>query len=178
MSAPSLSSLSKPCRLSRGAHRLPIDAGHGCLIEHQQGGHPGADRDGEVRRGDLLDIELDHHVFGDLPAFGGTILQAVETVLHLGNAAFEPGGQGFIGECRADNGRDDLMQVGQALDRIGEGLFIDLRVFRADPVSDGAVGNGGKFEGHGFKLQIVNTLDRPKGRPTPHAVSGNLIGSS
>ena len=38
------------------------------------------------------------------------------------------------------------MQVGQALDRIGEGLLIDLGVFRPDPVPDGAVGDGGKFE--------------------------------
>ena len=53
-------------------------------------GHPGSDRHGKVGCGDLLDIELDHHVFGDLPAFGGTILQAIETVLHLGNAALEP----------------------------------------------------------------------------------------
>ena len=87
MSAPSLSSLSNPCRLSRGSSRLPIDAGHRCLIEDEQRWHSRADRDGEVWRGDLLDIEFDHHVFGDLPAFGGTILQAVETILHLGDAA-------------------------------------------------------------------------------------------
>ena len=38
------------------------------------------------------------------------------------------------------------MQVGQSLDRIGEGLFIDLRVFRPDPVTDGAVGDGGELQ--------------------------------
>src|SRR5690242_655143 len=49
----------------------------------------------------LLDLELDHHVFGDLPAFGGTILQALETLMHLGNAAFEPGGESLIGQRRS-----------------------------------------------------------------------------
>ena len=104
--------------------------------------------DSKVRRGDLLDVELDHHLFGDLPALGGTILQPIETVLHLRDTAFEPRCQSFIGQRRAHDGGDNLMQVGQTLDRIGEGLFIDLGVFRPDPVPDGAVGNGGKFETH------------------------------
>ena len=77
-----------------------------------------------------------------MPAFGGTILQAIETILHLGDPALEPGRQGFIGECRADNRGDDLVQVGQSLDRVGEGLFVDVRIFRPDPVTDGAVGDG------------------------------------
>ena len=131
-----------------GRARLPIDAGHRCLVEDQQRWHPGADRDGKIWRGDLLDIELDHHVFGDLPAFGGTILQAVETILHLGDPAFEPRSQGFIGERRANDRRDNLVQVGQSLDRVGEGLLIDLRIFRPDPVTDGAVGDGGEFQTH------------------------------
>ena len=140
MSAPSLSSLSKPLAVEPWCDRLPIDAGHRCLIEDQQRRHSRADRDRKVRRCDLLDIELDHHVFGDLPAFGGTILQPLKPVLHLGDAALEPRGQGLIGERRADDRRDNLMQVGQSLDRIGEGLLIDLGVFRADPVTDRAVG--------------------------------------
>ena len=41
---------------------------------------------------------------------------------------------------------DDFVQVCQPLDRIGEGLLIDLRVLRPDPVTDGAVGNSSKFE--------------------------------
>ena len=126
--------------------RLPVDAGHRRLIEHEEGGHPGSDRDCKIRRGDLLQVEFDHDVFGDLPPFGGTILQAVETVLHLGNPTFEPGCQGFIGQRRADNGGDDLVQVGQTLDRIGEGLFVDLGIFRTDAVADRAVGDSGKFE--------------------------------
>ena len=48
--------------------------------------------------------------------------------------------QGFVGQCRADDGRDDLVQIGQALDRVGEGLLVDLGVFRPDSVADRAVG--------------------------------------
>ena len=98
----------------------------------------------------------------------GTILQAVETVLHLGDAAFEPCCQGFIGKRRADDGGDNLVQVGQALDRIGEGLLIDLGVFRPDAVADGAVGDGGKFQGHGVSSKV--TMLR-----TPLAKSGSRI---
>ncbi|HEX9073820.1 MAG TPA: hypothetical protein VF852_17955 [Pseudolabrys sp.] len=101
-----------------------------------------------MRRSNLLHIELDHHVLGDLPAFSSTILQAIETVLHLSDPALEPDRQGFIGERRAHDGRDNFMQVGQPLHRIGEGLFIDLGVFRPDPVTDRAVGDGSKFETH------------------------------
>ena len=126
--------------------RLPIDARHSGLIEHEQGGHPGADRDCEIRCGDLLQFEFDHDVFGDLPAFGGTILQAFETVLHLGNAAFESRCQGFIGKRCPHDGGDDLVEVGQSLDRIGEGLFVDLGVFGPDAVADRPVGDSGEFE--------------------------------
>ena len=44
------------------------------------------------------------------------------------------------------------MQVGQSLNRIGEGLLVDLRVVSPDAVADGAVGDGGKFETHGKVL--------------------------
>ena len=107
---------------------------------------PGTDRDRKVRRGDLFQIQFDHHVLGDLPAFGRAVLQPVEAVLHLGNPAFEPCCQGFVGKRRADNGGDDLMQVGEPLDGIGEGLLVDLGVFRADAVTDGAVSDSGKLE--------------------------------
>ena len=136
----------KPLAVELWCDRLPIDTGHRCLIKDQQRRHPGPDRDGKVRRGDLLDFQLDHDVFGDPPAFGGTILQPVKPVLHHRDPALEPCGQGFIGQRRAHDCRDNLMDVGQALDRVGEGLFIDLRVFRPDPVSDRAVGDGGEFE--------------------------------
>ena len=126
MSAPVFELVRSSCRLSRGAARLPIDARDGCLVEHHERRQARADRDRKVRRSDLLQIELDHHVLGDLPAFGGTILQAVETSLHVGDPAFEPCCKGFVGEGRADDGGDDLMQVGESLDGIGEGLLVDL----------------------------------------------------
>ena len=66
----------------------------------------------------------------------GTILQALEPVLHLGNAALEPCGEGLIGEGRTDDGGDDLVQVGEALHGIGEGLLVDLGVFRPDAVAE------------------------------------------
>ncbi|MGA7389089.1 MAG: hypothetical protein WBW99_14355, partial [Pseudolabrys sp.] len=43
--------------------------------------------------------------------------------------------QSFVGGCRADNGGDDLMQVGEPLNGIGEGLLVDLRVFCPEPVT-------------------------------------------
>ena len=38
------------------------------------------------------------------------------------------------------------MQIGEALNGIGEGLLVDLGVFRPDPVADDAVVDGGEFE--------------------------------
>ena len=150
MSAPSLSSLNKSLAVEPRRDRLPIDAGHCGLIEDEQRRHSRSDRDGKIGCCDLLDVELKHHVLGDLPALAGTILQTRKPVLHFGNPAFEPRCQGFIGQSRAHDGCDNLMHVGQSLDRIGEGLFIDVGIFRPDPVADGAVANGGKFQGHGF----------------------------
>ena len=40
------------------------------------------------------------------------------------------------------------MQVGEPLNGIGQGLFVDLGVLRPDAVADGAVGGGGEFEVH------------------------------
>src|SRR5262245_61284013 len=79
---------------------------------------------------------------------GGTILHPLESVLHFSDPTLEPGRQGFVGQSRADDCCDNLVQVGQALDRVGEGLLIELGVFRPDPITDGAVGNGGKFKCH------------------------------
>ena len=124
---------------------LPIDAWYRGFIEHQEGRHAGADQDREIRRRDLFQIKLDHHVLGDLPTFGGNILQALEPVLHLGDAALEPGCQGFIGQRRADNGRDDLVQIGEALDRIGEGLIVYMGVLGANAVTYRLIGNGCEF---------------------------------
>jgi hypothetical protein len=44
------------------------------------------------------------------------------------------------------------VQIGQTFDRIGEGLFVDLGVFRLDPVTDGTVGDGGN--GRKFSEQV------------------------
>jgi hypothetical protein len=40
------------------------------------------------------------------------------------------------------------MQVGQPLDRIGQGLLVEFRVLRADTLPHGAVGSGSEFEAH------------------------------
>jgi hypothetical protein len=36
------------------------------------------------------------------------------------------------------------MQVGKALNCIGQGLLVDLGILRLDAVADGAVGSGGE----------------------------------
>jgi hypothetical protein len=131
---------------------LPVDARYRCLIEHKERGHAGPDRDREIGCRDLFHIKLDHHVFGDLPAFGGTILETIKPVLHFGDPALESCCQGFICQSRANDCRDDLVQIGQTFDRIGEGLFVDLGVFRLDPVTDGTVGDGGN--GRKFSEQV------------------------
>ena len=45
----------------------------------------------------LLQVQLDHGVFGDLPALGGPILHAVKPILHFGNAQLETLGQRLVG---------------------------------------------------------------------------------
>ena len=49
------------------------------------------------------------------------------------------------------------MQIGQSLDRIGEGLLIDGGIFRSDAVAEGSVGYGGKLENswHNSKIRVV-----------------------
>ena len=92
---------------------------------HHQGGHSGPYRGGKVRGRQFLQVELDHHVLGDLAAFGGPILQPAKPVLHFRDAALEARGQGLIGQGGPDDGGQDFVQVGEALDRIGEGLLVD-----------------------------------------------------
>jgi len=81
-------------------------------------------------------------------------LQAGKAILHFRDAALEAGRQGLIGQGRADDGGDNLVQIGQSLHGIGQGLVVDLRVFGLDAVADGAVGDSGEFETHG-------TLQKP-----------------
>jgi hypothetical protein len=64
------------------------------------------------------------------------ILQAFEPVLHLGDAAFEAGRERLIRKCRTHDRCDDFVQVGQAVDCVSQGLFVDLRVVRTDSVAD------------------------------------------
>ena len=123
MSAPSLSSLEESWRFKRVArqvanryserplHRAP--AGHGRPVRIETV---------KVGSGDLLEIKFDHHVFGDLPAFGSPVLQAIKATLHVGNPALQSRGEGFVGQRRADDGRDNLMQVGEALNRYRRGV--------------------------------------------------------
>jgi hypothetical protein len=59
------------------------------LPQRHQGRGAFADRGGNVRCCELLQIELDHHVFGDLPLFGGPILEVVKAPLHVGDTALE-----------------------------------------------------------------------------------------
>jgi len=127
---------------------LPIDTRHGGFIEHEERRHAGSNRHGEIGCRDLFQIELNHHVLGDLSALGCAILQALEPVLHLSDANLEPACQSFIGQCRPDDGRDDLVQVGEALNRVGEGLFINAGVLRTDPIADCAIVDSGEFEIH------------------------------
>ena len=122
-----------------GLARLPVDTRDSRFIDHHQGRGPGADRGGKVGCRELFQIKLDHHVFGDLSALGGPVLQTVPARLHFRDAALEPGGQGLIGEGGPNDGREDFMQVGEPLNGIGEGLLVDLGVLRPDAVADGAV---------------------------------------
>src|SRR5262249_55436946 len=140
--------------------RLPIDAGNGRLIDHHERGQAWADRDRKVRRGDLLQVEFDHHVLSDLPAFGGSILQAIETPLHVGDATFETCGQCLISKGRTDYGGDDLGQIGQTLDRIGESLLINVGVCGPDAVTNGKIGEGSKLQIHNdtpvaYKIYVI-----------------------
>ena len=64
-------------------------------------------------RRELLQVEFDHGVLGDLPAFGGPVLQAVEPVLHFGNPQLEPLGQRLVGQGCADDGHEDLVHIGE-----------------------------------------------------------------
>jgi len=66
------------------------------------GGHSRPYGCGKIRSHNLLQVELDHHVLGDLPAFGGPVLQPVQAPLHLLDAALEAGGQGLIGKGGTD----------------------------------------------------------------------------
>ena len=50
------------------------------------------------------------------------------------------------------------MDIGEALDRVGKGLLIDLRVFRPDPVADGAIGDRRRIRGSCLRSNIGKTV--------------------
>ena len=66
-----------------------------------------------------------------------------------------PVDQGLVSQRRPDDGRQNFMDVGQPLDRIGQGLFVDLGVLRPDAVAQRAVGSGSNFEVHGETPTLI-----------------------
>ena len=119
-----------------GLARQPVDTRDSRFIDHHQGRGPGADRSRKVGCRELFEIKLDHHIFGDLTTLGGSVVQTVPTRLHFPNAALKSGRQGLVGEGGPNDGAEDFMQVGQSLNGIGEGLVVDLGVFRPNAVAD------------------------------------------
>jgi hypothetical protein len=116
--------------------RLPVDAGHRLLIEHHEGGQSLADGGGKVGCFELFQLELDHHVLGDGAPLGGPLVQPAKPVFHLGDTAPQPRGQGLVGQRRPDDGGEDLVQVAEALHRVGEGLLVNLGGVRPEAVAD------------------------------------------
>ena len=122
---------------------LPIGLGDRVLVEHHQSGQSGSNRNGKVRGRQFPQVQLDHHVLGDLTPFRGAVLQPVQPPLHVGDPALEPHSHGLIGQRGPDNGGQDLMQVGQPLDRIGQRLLVDLGFVGFDAIAERAVCGGG-----------------------------------
>ena len=87
----------------------------------------------------FLQVELDHHILGDLPAFRSPILQPAQPAFHIGKAALEARRQGLVRQGRPDNRLQDLVHICEALDRIGQRLVVDLRVLGAQAVAEGTV---------------------------------------
>ena len=58
-------------------------------------------------------------------------------------------------ECRADDRRDDLVQIGQALDCVGEGLLVDLGIVSPDAVPNDLIAHGGKGDIYCKTLVLV-----------------------
>ena len=75
---------------------LPIGFWDGVLIDNHQGRGPRPQRDCKIRRRELLEVEVDHDVLGDLAPLRSPVLKAIEPVLHVGKPAFEASGEGFI----------------------------------------------------------------------------------
>ena len=66
--------------------------------------------------------------------------------MHIPDSAFQACRHGLVGQGATEYRGEDFMDVGEPLNGIGEGLFVDLRVLGADAVADGAIVDRGKFQ--------------------------------
>jgi len=85
-----------------------------------------------------------NHISGDLSALSPSVPQTVPPRLHLSNASLKSGGEGLVGEGGTNDGRENFMQFGQPLDRIGEASVVDLGVLCPNALADRAIGGGSK----------------------------------
>ena len=131
-----------------GVLGLPVDAGDRRLIDHHQGGRSGPHGGRKIGGGDFLHVQLDHHVLGDLAAFGGPVLEPAQAVFHFGDPALQARGQRFVLQGGPQDGLKNFVQVCEALDCVGEGPLVDFRVLGPDAVADVAVVDGGEREVH------------------------------
>ena len=95
---------------------------------HHQRGRACPQRQSEVGGLDRFEIDLDHGVASDSTALGGPLGEADHPGLEQLNVSLQPARESFIEECRADDRGDDLVEVGQTLQRVSKRLFIDHRI--------------------------------------------------
>jgi len=60
--------------------------------------------------------------------------------------ALQSGGEGLIGKSGPNDGHEDFMQVGEALDGIGEGLLVHAWILGLEAFFDHFVVDRGKCE--------------------------------
>ena len=82
------------------------------------------------------------NIAGNLTALRGAIFQALQSCLHLADPSPQSFGQGFISDGRADNGCDNLMQIGMTFDGVGQGLFVGTGFGSHQAVAKRQVGGG------------------------------------
>ena len=124
------------------------DAGHRCLVEDEKRWHPGPDRDGKVRCGDLLDIELDHHVFDDLRRFAAQFCRRASRSCVSTMRPFKPDARASSASAARTIAATISCKSVRPSTVSAEGLFVNMWVFRADPVTDRAVGDGRQIGFH------------------------------
>jgi hypothetical protein len=119
-------------------------------------GRPGRTETEKIGRRNCFNVELEHHLFGDLAALGRPILEPSETVLHFADTIFETPDKGLIAYGGADNGSNHFMKISEALQSIGEGLLINGWIFLSDAITKRLMGNDGKRQPHECaSLEIV-----------------------